>query len=188
MKRLMTKYNAIAKVRLCPVAKERSVQKLDLGVAGGYADRSWIVDGGGTNYYQGGYAINGYMYNPKGDPYGVPANHFSTEASIQLPVYTGMFADGIWVDFWASETDRPAVNLYTGDNFSGGGLSRIAIPRHAFSPANAPRNFNGANRLPGAAGVNFADGHVETVRLEDLWLKVYWHRNWVPPAKRPGRP
>jgi len=188
MRRLMLKYNVINKVRLCPVAKERPAAKLDRAISGGYADRSWIVDGGGTNYYQGSYAINGYFYDVKTDLYGVPANHFTSEASITYPVFTGMFADGIWVDFWASETDRPAVNLYTGDGYSGGGLSRIAIPRHAFSPGNAPRNFNAANRLPGAAGVNFADGHVETVRLDQLWTKVYWHRNWKPPGKRPGMP
>jgi prepilin-type N-terminal cleavage/methylation domain-containing protein/prepilin-type processing-associated H-X9-DG protein len=188
MKRLMLKYNAINQVRVCPVAPDRPANKLDRGVSGGYANRAWLVDGGGTNYWQGSYAINGYFYNLKTDPYGVPANHFTSEGSIPFPVYTGMFADGIWVDFWAAETDRPAVNLFTGDGFSGGGLSRIAIPRHATSPGNAPRNFRVTDKLPGAAGVNFADGHVETFRLDQLWTKVYWHRNWVPPVKRPGLP
>jgi prepilin-type N-terminal cleavage/methylation domain-containing protein/prepilin-type processing-associated H-X9-DG protein len=186
MKRLMTKYNVINKVRVCPVAKDRPDKNLDRGVAGGYANRSWIVDGSGTNYFQGSYALNGYFYDAKSDPFGAKENHFTTEASIQNPVFTGMFADAIWVDFWPTEADVPALNLFTGDGFAGGGLSRIAIPRHAFSPANAPRLFKVADKLPGSAGVNFADGHVETVRLEQLWTKIFWHRNWKQPLKRPG--
>ncbi len=97
-----------------------------------------------------------------------------------------MFADSIWVDFWPSPTDVPAVNLYNGDGFAGPGLSRIAIPRHGAALGTAPRNWKVGDRLPGASAVAFADGHVETVRLEDLWTKVHWHRNWVPPAKRPS--
>ena len=31
----------------------------------------------------------------------------------------------------------------------------------------------------------FVDGHAETVKLERLW-QLYWHRNYVPPQKRPG--
>jgi prepilin-type N-terminal cleavage/methylation domain-containing protein/prepilin-type processing-associated H-X9-DG protein len=187
MKRLLLKYNAINKVRICPVAPERSIQQLarDRG-SSGWVNRAWLVDGGGTNYWQGSYAINGYFY--ENDIYGNPANRFKTEASIQFPVLTGVFADSVWVDFWASEGDLPARDLSNGDNFSGGGLSRIAIPRHAASLSAAVKNFNPANKLPGASTVAFADGHVETVRLDNLWTKVYWHRNWVPPAKRPGLP
>jgi len=76
--------------------------------------------------------------------------------------------------------------LYNGDGFAGGGLSRIAIPRHAAALATAPKNFNPKNKLPGASDVGFADGHVEIVKLENLWMKVIWHRKWVTPAKRPG--
>jgi hypothetical protein len=41
--------------------------------------------------------------------------------------------------------------------------------------------------LPGAINVASYDGHVETVKLERLW-KLYWHKNWAAPAKRPGLP
>jgi hypothetical protein len=29
-----------------------------------------------------------------------------------------------------------------------------------------------------------ADGHVQKVKLENLW-QYYWHLNWDPPATRP---
>jgi hypothetical protein len=32
--------------------------------------------------------------------------------------------------------------------------------------------------------VSFADGHVEVVRLENLW-QLYWHKGYEPPATRP---
>jgi prepilin-type N-terminal cleavage/methylation domain-containing protein len=191
MKRLALRYNAINKVRHCAVAPERSAQQVirQRGTPDfptGYVNRPWIVDGGGTNYYQGGFGINGYFYERTTDPYGDPDSHFSTEASVPYPALTGVFSDAIWVDFWPSPNDACANNLYNGDGFAGGGLSRIAIPRHAAAMGSAPRNWTARNRLPGAVQVSFADSHVEIVRLENLWTKVYWHRKWVPPAKRPG--
>jgi prepilin-type N-terminal cleavage/methylation domain-containing protein/prepilin-type processing-associated H-X9-DG protein len=191
MKVLAQRYNAINKVRTCPVAPELAAQQIALlrgkgDFPSGRVDRPWVVDNGGTNYFQGGFAMNGHFYDAKSDPYGVDADHFSTESSVPFPSMTGIFADGIWVDFWPTVTDMPAINLYNGDSFAGGGLSRIAIPRHAAALRTAPRNFNPKSKLPGASGIAFADGHVEVVRLEQLWTKTYWHRNWVPPAKRPG--
>jgi prepilin-type N-terminal cleavage/methylation domain-containing protein/prepilin-type processing-associated H-X9-DG protein len=188
MKQLMVKFNIIGKVRICPATKERPANKLEPEVVIGYADRTWYWGDGLTNHFQGSYALNGYFYDVKTDLFGVKDNHFTTEDSIRFPVLTGMFADSMWVDFWPAPYDPVAVNLYNGDAANKEGLSRIAIPRHAFSPASAPRIFIPARKLPGVINVNFADGHVETVRLDNLWTKVYWHRNWNPPAKRPGLP
>ena|SRR2546425_11674423 len=84
-------------------------------------------------------------------------------------------------------TDRPARNLFDGDKFSGGGLSRIAIPRHVASFSATMNNFDPRNTLPGAVNVSFADNHVESAKLETL-SGLYWHKNWQPPAKRPGLP
>jgi prepilin-type processing-associated H-X9-DG protein len=198
MRILAQRYNAINQVRTCPVAKEIAPALINKVRAtpdfpSGRVDRPWVVDAGGTNWFQGGFAMNGYFYQidnpPPGidnDPYGDRASHFTTEASVQNPTVTGVFADGIWVDFWPSPTDLPAINLYNGDGFSGGGLSRIAIPRHAAAIGKAPTNFNRRSRLPGASQVGFADGHVEIVQLEQLWMRLHWHRNWVTPPRRPG--
>jgi prepilin-type N-terminal cleavage/methylation domain-containing protein/prepilin-type processing-associated H-X9-DG protein len=199
MRILAQRYNAINKVRTCPVAKEIPDNQINKVRASpdfpaGHVDRPWVVDNGGTNWFQGGYAMNGYFYqidNPKppdidNDPYGDRASHFTTEGSITSPSLTGVFSDGIWVDFWPSPSDLPAINLYNGDGFAGGGLSRIAIPRHAAALGTAPRKFNPKDKLPGAADVGFGDGHVEIVKLENLWMKVIWNTKWVTPAKRPG--
>jgi prepilin-type N-terminal cleavage/methylation domain-containing protein len=206
MKILAQRYNAINHVRICPVAheiteKEIAKVRLTPDFPTGHVDRPWVVDGGGTNWFQGGFAMNGYFYQidnpippgmsppgPDNDPYGDKPSHFTTESSIQNPSMTGVFADGIWVDFWPSPTDLPAINLYNGDGFAGGGLSRIAIPRHAAQLGKAPKNFNPKNKLPGANPVAFADGHIQQTRLDDLWTKVIWHAKWVAPAKRPGLP
>jgi prepilin-type processing-associated H-X9-DG protein len=202
MQVLAQRYNAVDHVRTCPVAREMTYNDVVRArktpdFPSGRVDRPWVVDNGGTNYFQGGYGMNGNFYqidnpplpSPPGvdnDPYGVKANHFGNESAIQSPSLTGVFSDGIWVDFWPSETDLPAINLYNGDGFAGGGLSRIAIPRHAAALGTAPKKFNPKDKLPGAADVGFADGHVEIVRLENLWMRVIWHKNWVAPVKRPG--
>jgi prepilin-type N-terminal cleavage/methylation domain-containing protein/prepilin-type processing-associated H-X9-DG protein len=192
MKNLMLRYNAINKVRLCPIAKERSQAQIakdrlnnDLW---GSLRRAWVVDDTGTKTnYQGGYALNGWFYDST-DPFGKPpGNHFTTEASITQPTFTGMFADSAWVDFWPDNADQPGSNLDNGTPSSDpiGGLSRVAIPRHASKLGTPPKSWPKAERLPGAVGVSFADGHVSTVRLEHLWSKVVWHRNFVP-APRTG--
>jgi hypothetical protein len=33
--------------------------------------------------------------------------------------------------------------------------------------------------------MGFFDGHVEQVALDRLW-QLYWHKDYVAPAKRPG--
>ena len=38
--------------------------------------------------------------------------------------------------------------------------------------------------LPGMINMGFVDGHVEEVKLQNLW-SYYWHVGWVTPAIRP---
>jgi len=184
MEKLMVQYQAINKVRTCPTAPERSAADLKKdSSAWGTISRAWLVAGSTTNY-QGSYALNGYFYTD--DPYSDPKKRFHSEADIKHPSQTPFFADAIWVDAWPLETDLPAVNLFDGDQFSGGGLSRFAVPRHSAPPSAAVKNFNPKATLPGAINVTFADNHCETAKLEKLWY-FYWHSQWQPPAKRPGR-
>jgi len=185
MLRLQQQYTAIKDVRICPTAPERSPDQVRRDRSPeGRVNRAWLVDGGGTNYYQGSYALNGYCYTD--DPYANPKFRFRVEADIVQPVRTPFFADAIWVDAWPLTNDVPARSLFDGDKFAGGGLSRIAIPRHAATLSAAVRNFNPKNNLPGAVNVSFADNHVETVKLERLW-EFTWHKEWVVPPKRPGK-
>lgn len=184
MLKLLQQYTAIDKVRYCPTAPERSDAQLKKDSSPeGWVTRTWLV-ADGPRGYQGSYALNGYLYTD--DPYSDPKKRFRTETDISQPSKTPFFADSIWVDAWPLETDLPAKSLFDGDKFAGGGLSRIAIPRHMASPSSASRNFNPKDTLPGAVNISFADDHTETVRLENLW-NLYWHKLWQPPAKRPGR-
>jgi prepilin-type N-terminal cleavage/methylation domain-containing protein len=183
MLKLVQQYTAIDKVRYCPTAPDRSDAQLKKDSSPeGWVTRAWLV-ADGPRAYQGSYALNGYLYTD--DPYSDPKKRFRTETDISQPSKTPFFADAIWVDAWPLETDTPAKSLFDGDKFSGGGLSRIAIPRHMATPAAAVRNFNPKNTLPGAVNLSFADNHSETVRLESLW-NLYWNKTWQPPAKRPG--
>jgi len=63
----------------------------------------------------------------------------------------------------------------------------VMIPRHGSVPsAGALADVDPGGNLPGAIDAMFYDGHVEQVKLENLW-NLHWNMNWVVPAKRPGR-
>ena len=181
---LQKKYNAIKKVRYCPTAPERDAVSLKKDSSGGGTTvRAWLV-AGDRDSFQGSYALNGYLYSQS--PYGDASKMFANEFAVSEPTKTPFFADAIWVDAWPLETDLPARNLYNGDSFSGAGLSRFAIPRHASgASARGIQNWNPKNQLPGSINISFADNHVEAVKLEKLW-GLSWHKTWTPPAKRPG--
>jgi len=121
---------------------------------------------------------------------------FRSEDEIRDTSRTPVFGDGVngwwWGggDLWGPmETDVPAANLVFG-NYPGGvgrpwGIGNFTIPRHGSRPSSVSTNFNPKLKLPGAINMAFYDGHAETVKLERLW-SLYWHKNYVPPAKRPG--
>ena len=39
----------------------------------------------------------------------------------------------------------------------------------------------------GSTNVSFLGGHSELVKRDRLW-QLYWHKDYQPPAKRPGLP
>jgi prepilin-type N-terminal cleavage/methylation domain-containing protein/prepilin-type processing-associated H-X9-DG protein len=184
MNRLRNRYAAIDQVRYCPSAPKRTAAQLKKDSSPeGWVSRTWLVADSKTNY-QGSYALNGYLYSE--DPYSDKKYRFISESDLKETSRTPFFSDAIWVDAWPLETDRPARNLFDGDKFSGGGISRLAIPRHSASPSAAIKNFDPKGALPGSINLAFADNHVETVKLENLWT-YYWHKDWKTPDKRPGR-
>ena len=179
---LQKRYSAVEKVRICPTAPERSAAQLAADpTVYGTLRRAWLVKGAKINY-QGSYTLNGYFYSDS--PYGDPNNLFKSESDIVYPTKTPYFADALWLDAWPLATDLPSAAVLNGDKFPGGGLSKIAIPRHTSRTALV-KQLDQKNLLPGAVNVSFADVHVESVRLENLW-NLQWHKNWEPPAKRPG--
>jgi len=183
---LQTNYSAIKGVRYCPAAPE----KIPWGGPSGQASPSTIAPGAfGTADYpwcwinwssgsfdaQGSYGYNGWCYTQ--DPNGQdPTGYFLRETSFVSGSKTPLFADAVWVDGWPAPNDAPNTDLYNGRN--DGGLGRFAVARHGGRSASAaPRRVAANSVLPGRNNVGFADGHVEPLKLNDLW-RLYWSKTW----------
>jgi prepilin-type N-terminal cleavage/methylation domain-containing protein len=167
-------------ILVCPETHEPSPL---LDFYPGAADLIWTW--GSTNQFTGSYALNGWLYDQATFGGALhPELMMSKQSMIQRPSQTPVFCDAIWVDLWPLETDLPSDDLYYG-TFNETGMPRCTIERHgAGNPAGAPRVFDSRQRLPGALNIGMADGHMELVKLEDLW-QCCWHLNWTPPASRP---
>ena len=145
--------------------------------SGSYAQNHWL---GNAGWWWGG----GWENRPE---------PFRREGSIQLPIKTPVFADGLSFWWWNSAswfgpraTDWPARDLVSGWlGGPNGSMSAFMLPRHGARPSKVSTNHPPERKLPGAINMSFYDGHVETVQLERLW-EQYWHRDYVPPVKRPG--
>lgn len=147
----------------------------------GTADYPWNWSGDilpGNQRNDGGYAINGWCYSKMGQ-----GQYYEKDTGVESPVKTPYFADSVWVDGWPSESDIPARNLYLGDDVNS--MQRFTIARHGGNgPAAAPRNVPAGAPLVGKINIGFVDGHVEAVKLENLWT-LNWHKKWVIPNPRP---
>lgn len=182
---LITHHAKVNAVRLCPLAPDT---KPAIDGSMGSVDIAW--QWGSTPILRGSYAMNGWLYTD--DQYGLPvSNRFMKESGIQKPSVSPAFVDSMWVDLWPLATDLPARSLYAGSMNGGGpgsigGMSRATIARHGGrAPGSAPKNVPSGQPMPGSVEMGMTDGHVENAKLEKLW-DYYWHRNYVPPAKRPN--
>lgn len=186
----LNEYATTRSILLCPSAPLREPPPTN-GNEQGYADRAWVRwTSDHKTMFSGSYGYNGWLYSDlkfsePGDP--KQQQIFTSEAAVQKPGLTPVFFDENWVDAWPEETDRPYTNLYTGQplSTSPNQMGRCTIARHSGrSASSAPRDFPTNNQMPGAINMGLADGHTESVKLEDLW-KYYWHLDWQPPAVRP---
>jgi prepilin-type N-terminal cleavage/methylation domain-containing protein len=174
-------YGSDKKVLICPSTHLYSVTPTGW-LNPGAADLAWVwTQDAPTNIFTGSYGLNGWLYDrPEYDAN--PQFMMSKQTMIQRPSQTPVFVDSIWVDLWPYETDGPANDLYRGNL---GGMPRCTISRHGgVNPSSASRTFNTSNRMPGAIDAGLADGHVELVKLENLW-QLDWHLNWQAPSPRP---
>jgi prepilin-type N-terminal cleavage/methylation domain-containing protein/prepilin-type processing-associated H-X9-DG protein len=115
---------------------------------------------------------------------GLDPRCFRSEAEVAQPSLTPYAADAIYVVGGPSADDLPPTNLVAP---RGANIASFAIPRHGSRPNPVPTDWPQSKPLPGAVNVTFFDGHGELVKLDRLW-QLYWHRDYLPPAKRPGLP
>jgi len=115
---------------------------------------------------------------------------FSNENDVQRPTLTPMFADGTFQQVLPQANDIPSYNLYLGkapgddpDN----GMASLTIPRHRGPNIRSSSTLNTSLKRPGGINVSFVDGRVAPVPIEQLW-QLYWHKDYLPPGKRPGLP
>ena len=88
--------------------------------------------------------------------------------------------DGKWLAYLLSnvkETPEYRAGSYLQNNWLG----------FNWSWNDSPSQWGYAQlfRAEGEINVSFYDGHVEQVKLERLW-QLSWHKDYEPPAKRPG--
>jgi prepilin-type N-terminal cleavage/methylation domain-containing protein/prepilin-type processing-associated H-X9-DG protein len=184
--RLQTNYSQTSKSRICAAAPDPNPpgtwkQRAEAAYLGfGLADYpwNWGVFSPSTPYH-GTYGINGWCYSEASPT----KENYQKEAAITVPSKTPYFSDSNWVDGWPQETDTPARNLYSGGD--GNSMERLTMARHGGrGPASAPRDVPAGSPLVGRINIGFTDGHVEAVKLENLWT-LYWHKGWKTPNTRP---
>ncbi|MSU63187.1 MAG: type II secretion system protein [Pedosphaera sp.] len=190
---LMDNYSSAHQVRFCPAAQPPPLKKRTDPVMG-TVNESWINPYGKSpnpaNFNQASYGYNGWMYAggwPDDFVPGMPKAQnaaYRTESQIIKPAQTPVMYDAMWVNAWPLAKDVPGKDLFKGDPGRDAMMRRLLIPRHNHG-GPVPRSFNPKDTLPGAVNMSFQDGHSETVRLEKLW-SFYWHKDYEPPAKRPG--
>ncbi len=172
---------------LCPSAAKPSRQPKGLASVYGtvYSAWAWFTDAVSDEevLMTGSYSYNAWLAAAE---YDRDLKHaFRSEMDIAQPVATPVFADGVWSCTLPLATDSPAKDLRTADVPAYQGMAFVCIPRHGKRPQSLPKIWPQEQRLPGGINVSFCDGHVELVPLERLW-QLYWHRDYKPPAKRPG--
>jgi prepilin-type N-terminal cleavage/methylation domain-containing protein len=186
-------YGRVTNVLFCPSAKTLPSAS---GNNNGYADRAWTwnVPVGPTNFFAGSYGYNKWL---EGNVYLQDARNFTTETSVKDASDTPVFTDSAWINYWpggtgtpnVNQSDNPATSLYDPIDNPGpvpAGMTRICIARHGGRPAGAaPKSLSfGTKNLPGAIVVGFVDGHVQLVKLQNLWT-LYWNATWASSAHPP---
>ena len=185
---LQTNYNAIKGSRFCAQAPEQIPWGGATGnspstvapAAFGTADYPWSCAAWMSFVADGSYTYNTWCYSDLANfagSLGLPdyADAFGKQSAMSAPSKTPLFSDGVWVDCAPHTNNVPNTDLYDGKDDQG--LGRITIARHwGKSPASAPRDFTGSI-LPGQDEVSMADGHVEAVKLNNLW-SLHWSLAW----------
>lgn len=192
---------------ICPDARPRSGQSgCDLGSVTSPWLQNWTENGRGQQRI-GSYGVNQYLTvaateSARDASWGAtlsvqvlcPERFFRSESHVPQPALTPLLADGIWTGAVPAASDLPPTNLANPRSrgpilfpVAPFGMETFAIPRHGSRSQPLPTEWPSDKPLPGAVNVSFFDGHGELVKLDRLW-QCYWHKDYQPPAKRPGLP
>jgi len=179
-------------VMLCPTAATPAQSRPDNFVSGS-AINAWSWFSSAATETNGSYAINAWLYSTvvvTQFGYGTSDtldDYFVNEAAIHHPTITPVFADGVWPDAWPSPTDEPSSDLFqlNPTQNQSGGMNVVTIARHGMAPSSADGDVDTGQSLPGSVNVGLFDGHVESSKLDNLWLYT-WNANYSVPGQRPG--
>jgi len=208
---LTANLSKVSESRFCPVAQALRADQTTVSGFGS-AENSWTKNTANpapTN--SGSYTLNGWLYQPTAAitlyvPDTPAGSYFGKDTGIRQPVATPEFGDGITVDCFPNNNTSPGgldkstpswcangtANLWGPPGGSttlhphGQGnapMERYLISRHGSS--RAPRSVPTASPFPGRINMSFADGHVESVRLFDLWTFM-WSGKSSPRSQPPN--
>jgi len=158
----------------------------------GTADQAWIWTVS-TPEYSSSYGYNSWLAGGIGNTSVYPNGAYKNDVAVQYPTQTPMFMDAYWINCDPIESDSPSTgtsgsgyDLYNGNPGNAQeGMARVTVARHGGAAAGAaPRNLAIGSPLPGAINIGFTDGHVENVKLLNLWT-LYWHKGWIPQGPPP---
>lgn len=189
---------SMTKVLICPIAPApKTPPPVGTSTGGNAVDgnvvTAWYWDdtsGTSTNSFSGSYGLNNWLYNATsaqeliqgGWPGLTLSGLFGKMSDIRHSTTTPVFTDAIRYGLNPDSSDIPPSNLYTGGDVPN--MDRCCIPRHDYKARSAPRNIRVTSPLPGAVNMGMADGHVQQVKLENLWF-LTWHKDYEIPARRP---
>ena len=180
-------YGNATNVLFCPTAPNKG-NPGNLTNPGGTAEQAWIWTIS-TPEYSSSYGYNSWLAGGISNIKTYPNGAYKNDSVVQYPTMTPMFMDAYWINCDPIESDSPSTassgsgyNLYDGNLTEG--MSRVTVARHGGNVSAAPRNLAKGSALPGAIDMGFTDGHVENVKLQNLWT-LYWHRGWIPQAPTP---
>jgi prepilin-type N-terminal cleavage/methylation domain-containing protein/prepilin-type processing-associated H-X9-DG protein len=161
----------------------------------------WSAAGGADHPMQdivGSYAFNTWLYSDSGtgglvDNGADPTYLYNNQGNIYHPAQTPVLMDAAWINLMPTEQDAPPTTggFYSPYNSGNSAMARCCVARHGgLNPNNAPRSVfyppNGvASLIVGSINMGFVDGHVDLVKLKDLWGNYYWHLGWTPQAAPP---
>jgi prepilin-type N-terminal cleavage/methylation domain-containing protein len=183
----LANYSIASNALHCPSTLNPPALPADEGAIGA-ANLPWIVwDLSDNQSESSSFGFNGYLYQIITPYTFLPATKlsvvFPNPSSVQKPSQTPLFFDEICIDTFPLEADSAATDLYVGEASAfpaggGRGMGCCTIWRHGGRTASSSVPYK-SGPLPGAINMGFDDGHVELVKLQNLWTYT-WHLNWNP--------